>query len=357
LLPPALLALSNNMPDSARFGEILAAEAFSDHVEGVFGEAADVDSVVLAFSLTSKFVDEETCGVKRCFDPLARAGLMTASASKQEFEEVAFMSSGHPSRDSALALRVGRLAKMGSGVSFPEFTGISVNMMPFVLGDKTSLPESLHSYWSLVQACKLDQSNKAEIGKIGYLTVDEKEIREDQTTHRRAGLHTDSAGLHVPGLRPSTLASHRRGSGVTRLELETLWGGGYVIDGQRSGGIYMASNVDDSCQIFNAIVEEPQMIGHLGSCEHLRSFLGEGVKLKANELCWFTDRTPHESLPLPAGTRRQFFRLVTSQVDVWFQDHSTTNPTGVKPPASTQIIAGSKFQRRQGKIEIDADCT
>merc|ERR1712032_1600305 len=95
----------------------------------------------------------------------------------------------------------------------------------------------------------------------------------------------------------------------------------------------------------NAVVEDPRMIGHLGNCEHLREFLGPGTKLKAGQLCWFTDRTPHESLPLPKGTKRQFFRLVTSHVDVWYADHSTANPTGVKPGERTRIIHGSKFKR------------
>ena len=78
-----------------------------------------------------------------------------------------------------------------------------------------------------------------------------------------------------------------------------------------------------------------------------------------------TDCTPHESLPLPKGTSRQFFRLVTSkesrhlkvlyrismlislfqQVSVWYADHSTPNPLGIEPPKNVVILRGSKFQR------------
>jgi len=102
--------------------------------------------------------------------------------------------------------------------------------------------------------------------------------------------------------------------------------------------------------------------------EHLRKEMTErGVGkacLAANELCWMTvrhlcrfevtpysravcqcritrrnththnlvylslaqDRTPHESLPMPVGTRRQYFRLVAGPVSVWFSEHSTVNP-------------------------------
>jgi len=47
---------------------------------------------------------------------------------------------------------------------------------------------------------------------------------------------------------------------------------------------------------------------------------------------------------LKKGAFRQFFRLVTSQVSLWYADHSTPNPLGVKPdPAITRIVVGDKF--------------
>ena len=55
-------------------------------------------------------------------------------------------------------------------------------------------------------------------------------------------------------------------------------------------------------------------------------------------------RTPHESLALPQGGYRQFFRLVTSQVSLWYKDHSTPNPLGVEPdPTITRTVVGDKF--------------
>jgi hypothetical protein len=44
-----------------------------------------------------------------------------------------------------------------------------------------------------------------------------------------------------------------------------------------------------------------------------------------------TDATPHESVPLPPGTARSYFRLVTSDVGVWWARHSTPNPLGTPP--------------------------
>ena len=55
-------------------------------------------------------------------------------------------------------------------------------------------------------------------------------------------------------------------------------------------------------------------------------------------------RTPHESLALPEGTYRQFFRLVTSQVSFWYKNHSTENPLGVRPDTTvTKVVVGDKF--------------
>jgi len=110
------------------------------------------------------------------------------------------------------------------------------------------------------------------------------------------------------------------------------------------GGIYIASNVAHSTRVWDCRVHASE-VGRLGNVEHLQDFLPEqGIDLKPKRLYWLTDRTPHESLPLKKGAFRQFFRLVTSQVGLWFADHSTPNPLGVKPdPDITKIVVGNKF--------------
>ena len=58
----------------------------------------------------------------------------------------------------------------------------------------------------------------------------------------------------------------------------------------------------------------------------------------------FKYRTPHESLEVSEKTYRQFFRLVTSKVSLWYKSHSTENPLGVRPdPTVTKIVVGDKF--------------
>ena len=68
-------------------------------------------------------------------------------------------------------------------------------------------------------------------------------------------------------------------------------------------------------------------------------------KSNSGKMVWITDCTLHESLPLKAGTSRQYFRLVTSEVSVWYADHSTPNPLGIKPPENVKIVHGNKFDR------------
>lgn len=87
-------------------------------------------------------------------------------------------------------------------------------------------------------------------------------------------------------------------------------------------------------------------MGDHGDIKHLARLLGSGVELEANTLCWMTDSTPHESLPLRKGTHRSFFRLVTSQVSVWFADHSTPNPL-TPLPSHVRVIHGNKFMVSQ----------
>jgi len=110
------------------------------------------------------------------------------------------------------------------------------------------------------------------------------------------------------------------------------------------GGIYIASNQPNSCRAWDCRVAV-NAIGRLGDVEHMRGVMPEsGTDLEAGRLYWLTDRTPHESLPLQKGAFRQFFRLVTSQVSLWYADHSTPNPLGVQPdPAITRIVVGDKF--------------
>ena len=202
-------------------------------------------------------------------------------------------------------------------VMFPPVTGLNINMMPFVFGNAASLPRACRHYWPLILACGIGQ---AEDGQIGYLSIMETVVAAG-TPQRRPGIHTDG----------HPQAGWGRGA----------WGRGALAQGQRIGGLYMASTVEASCRAWDYGVEEP---GEGGDCERWREMLEQmpAIYLKANMVYWMTDRCPHESLACAVPVTRQWFRVVTHAVDVWYAEHSTPNPQGIFPTGT--IVYGNKFR-------------
>lgn len=228
----------------------------------------------------------------------------------------------HIQRHAKGALVVGRYLK------FPKSQGIWINMMPFVMGSKASIPKKYHHYWPMIEACPIDDDQK---GKVGYLTISENYVAPGEK-QRRGRLHVDRPQMSV---KAACNYCHGFGSGRICFDEYGEW--------DWYGGLYVASNVSNSTMVWDLQVK-PGVIGHLGDLEHLRDMLGEGRKLDANELVWLTDVTPHESLPIENGGHRQFFRLITSGVGCWYEQHSTRNPLGTEPdPSLTKIFTHDKF--------------
>merc|ERR1712032_541133 len=84
-------------------------------------------------------------------------------------------------------------------VEFPLPTNLCINMMPFRMGDQSTLPEECKSYWPLILACQRVAMDE-EKGKICYLTVHESHVNEGES-QRRSGIHTDAPGciMREPG--------------------------------------------------------------------------------------------------------------------------------------------------------------
>ncbi|KAI8897820.1 hypothetical protein BC833DRAFT_620883 [Globomyces pollinis-pini] len=210
---------------------------------------------------------------------------------------------------------------------------VYINMMPFVFdyeGYKELGPE-VSRYKDMIQECLW--SHATGYGEVCYLTIHESYV-EPEESHRRGGLHTESPG------------KFRMGKGEHESIDHFMWGRGFIEGNKLSGGIYMASNISDSCRVWDAQIQEvdsQSAIGKLGNIEHLRGLLGpDYISVPANTLLWITDMTPHESVPLKERTFRQYFRLVTNEISGWFEEHSTPNPMGIKPNAP--IIKGNKFE-------------
>jgi len=198
---------------------------------------------------------------------------------------------------------------------FPAPTNIVVNMMPIITGDASSLPEHLQGYLPLIASTGLER------GKISYLTIHESVVAPGET-QRRPGAHTDGTVIFGWG-----------GGG---------WGGGSPAPSppppkptpKPTKGIYMASS-DGRCRAWNEMRYDVNEHGSvLGA-------LGEAEMMEPGVMYWMTDRTPHESLPSLERHHRQFFRLVADEIGIWWAQHSTANPLGVRPNCSIEY--GRKF--------------
>mmetsp|Transcript_21636 Transcript_21636/g.48344 ORF Transcript_21636/g.48344 Transcript_21636/m.48344 type:complete len:456 (+) Transcript_21636:59-1426(+) len=235
-------------------------------------------------------------------------------------------------------------ARVGN-VTFPPPAGRNVNMMPIVLGDIDSLPEDLQPYYPLIDSCPFVRE---ELGQIAYLTVHESFV-DAGATQRRPGLHIESPGV-FPDPIPVVVNEGETAAAppvcAFTPAVEHPWGMGMFFGPDHyEGGIYFASNVDQTSQVFDALVDRtvPGIIDRHGGCEHLRPLLQGGTPLQAGDLVWMTDCTPHEALPQAQAGPRQFFRLVMPYISHWFADHSTPNPK-VPLPDSITVLHGDKFQ-------------
>jgi hypothetical protein len=263
--------------------------------------------------------------------------------------------------------------------------GLNCNMLPFIFAPPhhESLPAEYRKYAPMIEACFAPRSflrfppqypsfqsgkllgeedddlrdcKAEESGKVCYLTIQESNVEAGQS-QRRSGLHIEAGGAECGGAHSSHI----------------FWGGGKGRrEDRRSGGLYMASSVADTCAIFDALVDKSKAKAH-GDIEHLRPLLVDEYqpvqlqisndvrrtalrnpdlddkpsvywkKLDAGQLVWLTDRTPHESLPLVTGTHRQYFRLVTHNISHWYEEHSTANPR-VPLPGAVKLVKGNKFE-------------
>lgn len=220
-------------------------------------------------------------------------------------------------------------------VEFPEPSGININMMPFVMGDRKTLPRELQPYYDMIiSMCPIAEEEK---GEVMYLTVQESVVKKEET-QRRPGLHIEA---------PSASARHQSGDFVAGLEHR--WGMGMAFSpDERKGGLYIASNMNNTTAVWDALVDTKLgAVDFHGGIDHLRPYIGKGKKLPAGLLVWLTDHTPHEALPQEKDGYRQFFRLVTGDISVWFAAHSTPNPK-VPVPSYVKIIGDSKFKSLNG---------
>lgn len=218
--------------------------------------------------------------------------------------------------------------------TFPEYSSHSrsrnVNMLPFLLfKPKETLPAELHDYIVMIRSLPIRCRDVSDSSRVAYLTIHESDF-EQNATHRRSGLHIERL------IHDSSGCVNGRLCQSDDVEFYSLaWGLGNICkegkDDVPVDGIFMVSDVSDSCAVYPCLVDRPETVtDRHGSLEHFKHYIEkrkiEPRLLKANELCWITDCTPHESLPLATSQRRRFFRVVVGPISVWYSRHNTPNP-------------------------------
>ncbi len=189
-------------------------------------------------------------------------------------------------------------------VQLPAFTGTRIMMMPVIIGDLSSIPDTLSEWRDTLM--NMFGAAQEHWGQVAYLTIDEKRV-VPATTHRRAGLHVD---------------------GVFQGRAAGPWGGGGGWGAAGTGMLTVASHV--GCRAYNGDFDG--FPGYDGECDHLIDQLpaAKEVVFGAGELYWVDGLCIHESIPQTQPVDRQFVRLSLPSNAPWFEGY-TENPLGVKP--------------------------
>lgn len=196
-----------------------------------------------------------------------------------------------------------------TGVDFPEFSGTRIMMMPVIIGSLDGVPDN---YAGLVNELFSMSENRFH-GDIGYLTIDEKELKASETLRR--------AGLHVDGYYHGRCGA---------------WGGGGGWGSVGNGMLTVSST--PHCKAYLGMIDgEPESEGE---CDHLDLTGIQGEIFEANQVYWVDGACVHESMPVKEDTKRQFVRLSMPNNGPWFEGY-TENPTGIKP--SAEIFGRRKF--------------
>lgn len=185
-------------------------------------------------------------------------------------------------------------------------------MMPVILGDLRGVPAQ---YFDLVNSL-YEVTESRHIGMIGYLTIDEQELKLGQTLRR--------SGLHVDGYYHGRCGA---------------WGGGGSWGSVGNGMLTVSST--GHCRAFLGHIDGTP--GDEGECDHL-AMPNSGEVFAPGEIYWLDGACVHESMPVTEFTKRQFVRLSMPSNGPWFEGYSQ-NPFGILPsseilPSRTQFMAG-----------------
>jgi len=180
-------------------------------------------------------------------------------------------------------------------IEFPKQQGLRCNMMPFIQGDSSSLPEEYKSYSQIIN------DNFLEKGEIGFLTIDESfvDVGKSQRGYNSKGIDRN---VHIEVGRVNN--KNRWGSGGG-----SSWGGKENTLLDDSTQVLIANNISDSCRYWDVVEKSYTKDGDLS--EYIDRYPKDtGIVMKKGEVAKISIFTPHECISQKESSHRQFFRIV-----------------------------------------------
>lgn len=194
-------------------------------------------------------------------------------------------------------------------IKFPEFTGIKCNMMPFIQGDASSLPDEYKPY------AKIINENYLEKGEIGLLTIQESFVEGGKSQRGYNSMGIDR-NVHIEVGRHENLNSWGGGG--------SSWGGKRKAILEDETMVLIANSISDTCRVWDTKEMSFTKDGDLSS--YIDKYPTEtGLLLKSGEVAKISIFTPHEAISQTQSGKRQFFRIVGKGVK-GREDYFTINP-------------------------------
>lgn len=193
-------------------------------------------------------------------------------------------------------------------IQFPQFTGIRCNMMPFIQGYSSSLPQAYQSY------AKIVDENYLEKGEVGFLTIHESFVEggKSQRGYNSVGINRN---VHIEVGRHKN--QNHWGGGNS-------WGGNYNTLLDDNTMVLIANSIAGTCRVWDTQEKSYTKDGDLS--EYISKYPEHtGRILKAGELAKISIFTPHECVNQQQSGNRQFFRIVGKGV-IGREDYFTVNP-------------------------------
>jgi hypothetical protein len=208
-------------------------------------------------------------------------------------------------------------------IKFPEFTGIKCNMMPFIQGDSSSIPEQYKKYSDIID------NHFLEKGMVGYLTIDESFVDSGKTQRGFNSLGI-KRNVHVEvGTLKKLLGGGWGDGGGWGSGSGGGWGSGSGGGwGSGSGGgwgsyraskhstilhrdtqVLIANSVSDTCMVWDRfdtrVTEDGDLAGYIKDYPRRK-----GIMMKEGDLARINIYTPHECIEQKKPGNRQFFRII-----------------------------------------------